>query len=508
MLNNLREPTTIYVLIPRDNLTAELRNFLENCQNQSAKIEVKFLNPNKDFDEYENLAKRFPDSLSGRVSRVGAVERGILIAYGALPTDTTKKVPHAFIPASRLVETQPLNTKEDGVKGVAFFKGESEVINELSFLAQDRKKRKVYFLQGNGELDINGADPKLRRDLRVAMEPLGCATLVGGLKKEQYDVQGLSFAEQLPKDKTANLTYASEVGPQKRKEVPDDAEAVLIGGPSSPLGTTILEALERYMDRGGKLLVFLDIVVDVKNEALKTSGLEDFLRKYGVVVGKEFAMRVPSPGDPREVFGTVPPDTSNELAKNFVGEPLGLSTVRVVRPEASAQKYKVDVLLQLDTRDRTIPSPQLYWEETALQAVVSPEKYVLDLARQGILKERISSEPIPVAVAVSDKLLDPGSGKESFKPRLVVFGDAEMISNAGIMDREAGGDMAFAWTAAALDWLSAKKTGLGGPRPRETMSYTINPQKVNVNRLAYLPGWLMTLTILSLGAGIWIVRRR
>lgn len=507
VLANLREPTTIYVLIPKAALTTELRNFLENCQNASTKLEVKFLSPDKDFEAYENLAKRFPDSLSGRVGRLGAVDRGILIVYGAIPSDTTKKVPHAFVPTSRLVDQQPLTTKEEGPKSVLVFKGESEVMTELSSLSQDRKKRKVYILQGDGELDINVSDEKMRRDLRVDVEPLGCGQLVERLKKDQFDVQGLSFAQQLAKDKTTNIVYAQETGPEKRKEVPEDAEAILIAGPSIPLGAPTLDALERYMDRGGRLLVYLDVVVDLKGQKLKTSGLEDFLRKYGVLVGTDFPMRVPRQGDPREVIATVPKDATNDLAKAFEGEPMVLSSVRIVRPDTSAQKYKPEVILQLDPTERRLQ--QLYWVETAVRALGNPMSYVEELARQGALQARLSAEPIPVAVAVSEKLAGVGTVKESFKPRLVVFGDAEMISNLGLLQgRAEAGDLPYAWTASALEWVAEKKGGQVGPRPREATSYTINPQKVDVDRLRYLPGWLMMLGIVGLGAGIWVVRRR
>ena len=78
------------------------------------------------------------------------------------------------------VEQQPPTGKED--KGVKVFKGESEIINELSFLSQDRKKRKVYFLQGDGELDINNPEDDLRQDLRKDLNGYGCGIIVEGLK--------------------------------------------------------------------------------------------------------------------------------------------------------------------------------------------------------------------------------------------------------------------------------------------------------------------------------------
>src|SRR6202051_3133623 len=107
------------------------------------------------------------------------------------------------------------------------------------------------------------------------------------------------------------------------------------------------------MDRGGRMLVFLDIVVDAKSTRLITTGLEDFLRKYGVQVGTDFPLRV-TLDDPRVVIATAPRDSSNDLASLFVGEPVlpvPLRTARVIRPDPSSQKYKAEVVLQLDRRE-------------------------------------------------------------------------------------------------------------------------------------------------------------
>ncbi len=422
-----------------------------------------------------------------------------MIVYGALPSDPAKKAPHAYLPITRLVDEQVSRSKDDGTKVVATYKGESEIMKEVSFLAQDRKKRKLYFLQGNGELDINVKDDLGRRDPRVDIEKLGCNQLVERLKKEQYEVQGLSFAEQLPKDKTENMVHA--------KEIPKDADAVLIGGPSLPLGSVILDALERYMDTGGRLLVYLDVVLDAKGTApqdQRAGRVLEEIRRSGRQRLRAAAVRKAS-DDPRVVVATVPPDTTNELAKAFRDEPFPLRTARIVRPETTSMKYKVDVLLQLDPRNSL---RQVYWDETAVRALVNPVPYFKELIDQGVLQAKLSSEPLPVAVAVSEKLVEPGSGKESYKPRLTVFGDAEMLSNLDMVRGQAeGSDLSYLWTASALEWMSEKK-GLVGPRTKETSTYTINPQKVNVERLVYLPGWLMIMGIMGLGGGIWLVRRR
>jgi hypothetical protein len=515
LLASLREPTTIYVFPSRESeLTPEVINFLDNCKSQSTKVQVKYVNPDKDFAEYKELAQRFPDSLSGKARfSLGDVDRGILIVYGDLPSDPETKVPHAFLSLSRLVEQRRIPTKEGEIRGTKIFKGEQEIMTELSFLAQNQRQRKVYFLQGDGELDINNGKDEPRNDVRKDLDEFGCELLIENLKREKMEIQGLSFAAPPAKDKTDNIVYAKETGPDKRKEVPADADAIVIGGASTPLDAKTLDALERYMDAGGRMVVFLDLVLSANATQFKSSGLEPFLRKYGVLVSNEFALAVSNSQhfeanarwNYRDVLATVPRDSTNQIAKAFARVIFPMDGARIVRPDPTTQKYKVEVLLHLDWRERAEGLPRIFYlKESSARAFDQPVPYLSDLDDKGTYAPLVSPEPLPVAVAVSEKQIVPGSDKESLKPRLVVFGDADCISNFDLRR----GQIAYGWTASALNWM-AEKQGLIGPRTtKESTSFTLDPKTVNIERIQYLPGWLILLSTVSLGAGIWVVRRR
>src|SRR5262249_46789438 len=154
------------------------------------------------------------------------------------------------------------------------------------------------------------------------------------------------------------------------KDVPEDADTLVIAGPGTPLTAKELDALERYMDRGGRMVVFLDIFLDRKETELKTTGIEDFLRKYGVLVGTNFPIRVPQQGAPsrapRDIYALAPADSTNELVKQFQDAPFMMRTARIVRPDVSSKKYKAEVALQLDRRLR-----QFYLDETNVKALTS-----------------------------------------------------------------------------------------------------------------------------------------
>src|SRR5207244_4393389 len=101
-------------------------------------------------------------------------------------------------------------------------------------------------------------------------------------------------------------------------------------GPSQPLPKESLEAMERFMDRGGQMLVCLDIVADrdVK-KGLKSTGLEEFLKKYGVQVTDDLIMRVPEGREDPQIFAAmVPADSKVSFARSFADQPFAMETAR------------------------------------------------------------------------------------------------------------------------------------------------------------------------------------
>ncbi|MCH7897403.1 MAG: GldG family protein, partial [candidate division NC10 bacterium] len=132
--------------------------------------------------------------------------------------------------------------KEEKIQGA----DEERITNALVKLLR-QEKRVLYFLTGHGEGDL-----------------------------ESTERQGLSQAKQ------ALTKVAYEVKPLlllREKEVPKDAAVLIIAGPQSDLLPTELQALEAYIKRGGKLLVLLD--------PFTGPGLSDFLKRYGILMGKD-----------------------------------------------------------------------------------------------------------------------------------------------------------------------------------------------------------------------------
>src|SRR5687768_15619239 len=136
----------------------------------------------------------------------------------------------------------------------------------------------------------------------------------------------------------------------------------MIPGPSEPMSQETLDALERYLDKGGRMVAFFDTVFDEKYTRLQTSGLEDFVKKYGVEVRPEYAISL-GRGDPRVSFATTPDRGPSLLAKQFSKTAFGWFAARPVKPLPATGRFKADVLLELDATKAD------FWTETSPLAI-------------------------------------------------------------------------------------------------------------------------------------------
>lgn len=117
---------------------------------------------------------------------------------------------------------------------------DQEVQKRLFSLIKSRKT--VYLTRGHGE---RTKDKTLATDTRTHI-----ALLYEALKAQNYDLRELSAAEGL-----AN-------------EIPKDAAAVLVIGPTSAFQDSEVSALSRYFETGGRLMVALDPEAGLPMDAL------------------------------------------------------------------------------------------------------------------------------------------------------------------------------------------------------------------------------------------------
>jgi ABC-type uncharacterized transport system involved in gliding motility auxiliary subunit len=251
---------------------------------------------------------------------------------------------------------------------------ESSVTNAMVKLTRTGEKV-VYFLEGHGEKAVLGEAGEVRDGFTRAAE---------ALRNENYRVETLLLAS---------------VG-----EVPEDADVVIIAGPTRALLDVEYEGLERYLLRGGAVMALVDPRV--------RTDLVDRLAMWGATLGDDVIVdrtlalfgRAMTP-----FAGSYDPD--HEITREMKDAAL----FHDVRSVSGSGDFTEIVF----TGDRS-------WAERDLER--------LDSEGAAAQEDDDLAGPVPVAVAGTPVLSsnggEPGeAGEGASQARLAVYGDADFASN-------------------------------------------------------------------------------
>jgi ABC-type uncharacterized transport system involved in gliding motility auxiliary subunit len=232
-------------------------------------------------------------------------------------------------------------------------------------------KKKIYFLTGHGEADPN------------EQKGSGVLGVKGGLEDENATV--------------AQLLLANE------KEVPQDADAVIVAGPDKALSDRELELLDQYLARGGSLLVMIDPSTDTH--------LEGQLAKWGIEAGPEVIVEQQLQLFAGPSLGVQPVVTkygAHPITEKLNGQP---TVFRLARPVRRVEGSDANVT------ELAITSPQS-WAESDVKDLLASKPVSLDPA-----KDRAG----PLAIAVAREFTPANGAKRG--GRLVVVGDSDWVRN-------------------------------------------------------------------------------
>jgi hypothetical protein len=151
-------------------------------------------------------------------------------------------------------------------------------------------------------------------------------------------------------------------------------------------------------------------------------------------------------------------------------------------------KYQVEPLRVVSA------SKFVVWPDSNARGYGDPLRYAFEMVQNRKVLEMQARENIPVAVTVAESA--------GAKPRMVVFGDVEFITNFDI-----GGDdpTNYDMARSAIEWMSER--GFIGPSPKETSTYSLAP---TADRASMVWGalWTLLVAIVILGGGVWLIRRQ
>ncbi len=329
---------------------------------------------------------------------------------------------------------------------------ESNVTNALRKLAKSTGK-KIYFLEGHNEREIK---PQPGSEDSFAASPSAFGRAAEALRNETYEVDSLLLATQ--------------------GDVPADASALVIAGPTRPMLVGELDALQRYVEGGGALFVAID--------PRAQTDLYELLQGWGVKFGDDVVV-----DRALAVFG----QATTPLAGEYDGrhpitsplrEPTLFPMVRSVEIDAgAASDYSILAKTGKDS-----------WAERDL-----------DAWRESGRAEFGSNDmegPVPIAIAGIPRI-ERADGEPAATPgRLVVFGDSDFATNEFI-DALRNRDLfinSINWLAGDVEQITV--------RPNVSRASSFQMSQDQFRRIQYLSLFVLPETIAIFGVVMWWMRRK
>lgn len=330
---------------------------------------------------------------------------------------------------------------------------EETLTNALVKLTR-REKKKVYLLSGHNERPADGEGAGAEQGFQFARE---------ALENENYTVETLLLAQ--------------------KGEVPADANVLVTAGPTQPFLQEEIAALERYLERGGALLVLID--------PRAQTNLYGSLAGFGVEVGDDVVVdRV------QGLFGR----PVSPFAAEYPSHPItaGLREPTLFHVARSVQA-KGEAAPALSVLVRTSADS---WAERDLATFF--EEGTAELGDDDL------KGPVPVAVAGELELgkapaQAEGAPDGAAKPpsaRLVVVGDADFATN-GLLRQFRNRD----FFVNSVNWLLGDVEAIS-VRPDASRASRLQLTPREFAQLRYLSLFVLPEALAVAGVLVWWRRRR
>jgi ABC-type uncharacterized transport system involved in gliding motility auxiliary subunit len=351
----------------------------------------------------------------------------------------------------------PLEELGNGVVRVALG-GESVLVGELSeekitnaMVKLSRSgEKKVYFVEGHNERAIAG-EAAAARD--------GFERAAAALRNENYAVESLLLAS--------------------RGEVPEDADVLVVAGATRPFLGAEREALQRYLEKGGALMVLVD-------PRANTDLVED-VRAWGVDLGEDVIV-----DQLRALFGQPTSPFAAQYADHEITremrEPVLFHVARSVRNAEGADFTEI------------VSTAETSWAERDLDRFYDSSEAEFDEGMD-------LRGPVPLAVAGSPTLFSsenggPDSGEGAGEARLIVFGDTDFAANE-LVEAYRNRDL----FVNSVNWLMGDVEAISiRPTLSRASRFALNAEEFL--RIRTLALFVLPQAIAIVGVFVWWSRRR
>lgn len=331
-----------------------------------------------------------------------------------------------------------------GAPKLRAFKAEGAFLSAIQTVTEGEPPA-IYFLTGHGERDPESFDQRS-----------GYSTLNAYIKRDNLTVHKWNFQDQ--------------------QTLPTNANAIVIAGPRNSFTAAEQAALDQYLKDHGRLYILLDPKTQ--------SGLEALLRKWGVQVDDNLAMRKAG-----TMLGTELIDV-NAVSTTYARHPVTekLTDVNTEFPYARSVRRAALPVDQIRVTELAM-TPKTFWGET------DP-----DNERTSFDPSHDLAGPLSLAVAVEtgqtrDLNVDLGV------TRLIVVGTSGALDNSNLT----AGNLDF--FMSGLNWLLKREQLLAvGPKLPEEFRLNMTPNEVNA--VYYLVVFGLPFAVGMVGVTVWLRRRK
>lgn len=436
LVSSLKEPVDVIVFLPPSGRREYVQKVLDDVRNLvkelqfygKSNLRVEYVDPQRDLARAQQLVTQYgldsPDV--------------VVFASGGR---------HKYVRLDEMVDLENDPTAM-GESRVGAFKGEGLFLSAIQTVTEE-KPPKVYFLTGHGEHDPEDFDQRV-----------GYSEIVRYVKRDNITVGKWNLLE--------------------KQALPTDASAIVVAGPRKPFSPAEANALEQYLKNRGRALVMLD--------PRAQSGLEPLLKRWGVQVDDDLAMRKAG-----ALLGTELLDV-NTVATEYAPHPI---TAKLADTNTEFP-YVRSVRRAQPTADKTAEQPLVtelamagpeYWGETDVDNEHPTFNPATDI-----------SGPLPLAVAVETRK-PQGVEVDIGVTRMVVVGTSRFVDNSSL----AAGNLDFFMNS--LNWLLQREQLVAiSPKVPEEFRLDMSPHQQMAVYILVMGG--MPLAVAIIGIAVWLNRRR
>lgn len=439
IIDELDEEVRIIVFMtPGSGLWPQVNELLKRYDTASRMVSVEFIDPDREPLKTQQLAEEFGISVANTVVFVAG--------------DRSK-----YVTSDQMAEFDYSGLQYGQQPTLKAFKGEEQFTSAIVSLVAPSVP-KIYFAAGHGEPGLSPAMDQAERSLSQVKE---------ALERENLDAEEISLLGG---------------------RIPEDADVLAVVGPTRALTEAEIDAIDDYLESGGRMLVALDPLIE-PDGSMRSTRLEGLLERWDVAVRNDLVI------DPTKKLPFY--DLSAVYLDAYGSHPItdsldGLAVLFLVARSVASVEEPVGTVTPL------VETSSDGWGETDLSRLLTGKP--VDLG------EADYSGPVSVGVAVErsaaaeDADAESDESVETPATRMVVLGDSDFLSDHEIAN---AGNSVLA--VNIFNWLASREHALGIP-----------PRTVEQSGLYLSGGQMQTILLLllivmpgaAIVAGVLVWRRR